>query len=64
MVSYMSNDHKGKKQFLVYTFREEIVHSLELFELLTESGSQKVGLVKMKTRKNDLPILFVFCQYN
>ena len=63
MVSYMSNDHKRKTQFLVYTFREEIVHSLESFELLT-AGSQKVGLVIMRTRKNDLPILLVFCQYN
>ena len=44
--------------------REEIACSLESSELLTAAGSQKVELVRMRTRKNDRPILFVFCQYS
>ena len=53
--------YRGQQSIIIK--REEIVHSLESSELLT-AGSQNVGLVKMRTRKNDLPILFVFCQYN
>ena len=62
MVSYMSNDHDSHKQLLLK--QKKLYAHWNYLNYITAAGSQKVELVRMRTRRNDLPILFAFCQYN